>query len=181
MRRIGDRRFDTKNSNRAYFFAASSLRNRSPRSFASGVRFSPKSRPNLPLTPTIDRTPLQPLHRLVHRPHLPHPVPRDKLLRLRKRPVDDRALFPREFHALPLRRRLQPIARQHHAGFHQLLVVLPHLGKNLRVRKNASLGLLARLYDDHDSHTDISKFLGFERVHQIRNPASIYTSNEERE
>lgn len=42
---------------------------------------------------------------------------------------------------------MQPFASEEHSGFHQLLVVVPHVSKNLLVRENASefLSALTRI------------------------------------
>src|SRR2546422_6921328 len=43
----------------------------------------------------------------------------------------------REFDARALRAWLEPLGREQHAGFRQLLVVLPHRGQELLVRKRS--------------------------------------------
>src|SRR5436309_10692207 len=55
--------------------------------------------------PAVVGCPLEPLDGLVHRAHLPEPVPGHKLLGLRERTVDDPALLAVELHALALRAR----------------------------------------------------------------------------
>src|SRR2546425_194162 len=63
----------------------------------------------------------------------------DQLLRLGERPVDHGALVSREPDPRALRTRLEPLGREQHAGFRQLLVVLSHRGQELLVRKHAGL------------------------------------------
>src|SRR5579864_7786952 len=139
-----------------------------------------KDRTDLHLSAAIERSPLQPIDRLVHRPHLPNPETGDQLFGFRERSIDDHPLITRELHPLPLRTGLQPVARQHDACFHQLFVVLPHLGEDLSVRQNPSLGILVCLYDDHDSHCDVSSSFSFSLSGPTNhNPRSIYKSNEQ--
>src|SRR5207245_934685 len=85
------------------------------------------------------RTALDPFNRLFLRLHLPQPEAGDQLLRLGEWPVDHGALVSREFDARALRAWLEPLGREQHAGFRQLLVVLPHRGQELLVRKHAGL------------------------------------------
>ena len=61
-------------------------------------------------------------------------------------------LLPGEPDAGALRAGLQPLAREHHAGLHQLLVELAHLGEQLLARQDARLGLLGGLDDHHEPH-----------------------------
>src|SRR2546428_11981387 len=55
--------------------------------------------------PAVVRCPLEPFDGLVHRAHLPQPVPGHQLFCLRERPVDDVALLAVELNALALRAR----------------------------------------------------------------------------
>src|SRR6267143_6054621 len=93
-----------------------------------------------------------PFDRLLLRLHLNQPEPGDQLLRLGEGPVDDAPLPSGEPDARALRARVQPFGREQHAGFHQLLVVLPHLGQKLLVRENPRLRALVGLDQHHESH-----------------------------
>src|SRR5438876_480764 len=87
---------------------------------------------------------LDPFDRLFLGLHLPDPETRDQLLRLGEGPVDHGALRSREPDACALRARVEPLAREHHAGFHQVFVELPHRGEEFFVRITpASESLLA--------------------------------------
>src|SRR5438552_7660572 len=95
---------------------------------------------------------LDPFDRLLLRLHLPDPEAGDQLLGLGEGPVDDGALRTREPDARALRARVQPFAREHHAGLHQLLVELPHRGEELLVGHHAGFRVLAGFDYDHESH-----------------------------
>src|SRR3989442_276007 len=62
-------------------------------------------------------TALHPLHRLVHRLHLPEPIPGNQLLGLGERAVVDGSLRARELHPLPQLARLEALAGEHDAAF----------------------------------------------------------------
>src|SRR6266480_422361 len=62
-----------------------------------------------------------------------------------------------------LRPRLEPLAREDHAGLHQLVVELSHLGEDLLVRKDPGLGVLVGLHQHHESHSNVSFYLYDER------------------
>src|SRR6516164_4465957 len=98
------------------------------------------------------RAALRPLERFLHRLHLPDPEPGDQLLGLGERTVHDRALLPRELDPRARRAGLEPVAREHDARLHQLLVVARHLAEHLLARHDPRLGILARLHDHHDPH-----------------------------
>src|SRR6266498_3562767 len=95
--------------------------------------------PDLDLGPAVERSALQPLDRLFLRLHLPQPEAGDELLRLGERPVDHGPLASVEPDPHAFRARLEPLAREHHAGLGQLLVELAHLGQDLLVREDARL------------------------------------------
>src|SRR3954462_597918 len=95
---------------------------------------------------------LQPLDRLLPGLHLPDPVPGADLLRLAERSVGDGRLLDAVTHACCVRRRAQPIAVEHHARLHELLVELAHLPELLLARHRAGLVLLAALHEDHEPH-----------------------------
>src|SRR5437879_155864 len=95
---------------------------------------------------------LDPFDRLFLRLHLPDPEAGDQLLGLGEGPVDDGALGSREPDARALRARVQPFAREHHAGLHQLLVELPHRGEELLVGHHPGFRILAGFDYDHESH-----------------------------
>src|SRR6266536_1373506 len=98
------------------------------------------------------RAALHPLDGLFPGLGLDEPEARDELLRLRERPVHDRALGPRELDADALRARLEALPGQQHAGLGQLFVVLAHLLEELGVREGARFRLLRGLDQDHESH-----------------------------
>src|SRR5436309_272868 len=85
------------------------------------------------------RAALDPFDRLCLRLHPPQPEAGDQLLRPGERPVDYGALVARELDPRALGTRLEPLGREQHAGFRQLLVVLSHRGQELLVRKHAGL------------------------------------------
>src|SRR5438046_4627249 len=95
---------------------------------------------------------LDPFDRLFLRLHLPDPEAGDQLLGLGEGPVDDGALGSREPDARALRARVQALAREHHAGLHQLLVELPHRGEELLVGHHPGFRILAGFDRDHESH-----------------------------
>src|SRR5207247_467252 len=101
-------------------------------------------------------TALDPFNRLLLRLHLPQPEAGDQLLCLGEGPVDHGPLPSREPDARALRARVEPLAREHHAGLHQLFVELPHLGKELLVWENARLCVLGGLDQHHESHRRFS-------------------------
>src|SRR5882762_4845688 len=103
---------------------------------------------------------LDPFDRLRLGLHLPQPETGDQLFRFGERPVDHGALRAREPDARALRARLEPLAGEHHAGFHQLFVALPHFRDELLVRESARLRLLGRLDHHHESHRNFSIKLG---------------------
>src|SRR5438046_4185605 len=74
--------------------------------------------------PGVKGRALEPLQRLVHRPHLPQPVACHELFGLRERAVDDRALPALEPKALALRARVEPAIPDHHPRLDQLFVEL---------------------------------------------------------
>src|SRR5438309_3420729 len=102
------------------------------------------------------RTALDPFDRLLLRLYLPQPEAGDQLLRLGERPVDHGALVSREFDARALRSRLEPLGREQHSGFRQLLVVLPHRGQELLVRHDARFRVLGGFDNNHESHRSTS-------------------------
>src|SRR6266571_4206680 len=95
---------------------------------------------------------LDPFDRFFLRLHLPYPETRDQLLGLGEGPVDHGTLRSREPDARALRARVQPLAREHHAGFHQLFVELPHRGEEFFVRHHARFRVLTGFDYDHESH-----------------------------
>src|SRR3954468_20974469 len=111
-----------------------------------------EDRPDFDFRPAAERCALQPLDRFVHRLDVPQPEAGDQLLRFGERSVDHRAFGTGEPDALAPRTWMQPFARLHHAGIHELLVVLAHRRQDFLVRHLAGLGLLARLHDHHHSH-----------------------------
>src|SRR2546425_6406291 len=110
--------------------------------------------PNLDLA-LLEGSALEPFDRLGLRRHLPDPEAGDEFLRLGERPVDHRPLVSREPHARALRARLEPLAREHHAGFLQFDIELAHLGEDLLVRQDACLRVLVGLHQDHESHRSL--------------------------
>src|SRR5437870_8842861 len=114
---------------------------------------------------------LHPRDRFLEVLHLPDPEPRDQLLGLGERPVGHRALGAGEAHARALGARLQPLARLHDAGLHQLLVELAHLVEKLRAGKPARLAVLGRLHHHHESHRGL--LTGCRKEGQIPCPYSM--------
>jgi hypothetical protein len=100
----------------------------------------------------VARDPLRPFECLLDRLHLPDPVAGEQLLRLGERPVDHLLLGAREVDARALRARMQPVACEHHARLHQLLVELHHVLEQLRAGHHPRLALLGRLDQHHHSH-----------------------------
>src|SRR6185312_11513808 len=76
----------------------------------------------------------------------------DQLLRLRERPVDDRAVLAGEAHARTLRARLQSLAGEHDARLRELLVESAHLLQQLLARHHAGLAVGGRSHHHHESH-----------------------------
>src|SRR2546426_857616 len=107
--------------------------------------------------PAVIRCPFEPLEGLIHRAHLPQPVPGHKLLGLRERPVDDGALLAVETDTLALRARVEPAGLEHHARFDQLVVELLILRHRLRRWGSRRRALLAFLR--HDQHTHLCLLL----------------------
>ena len=120
--------------------SATWARRRSSCSLSSGVSSAPKSSASKTWRisisrPAVEGGALDPLDRLVLRLHLDQPEAGDQLLRLGERPVDDGPLAAGELDTRALRARVEPFAGEHHAGLHQLLVVLAHRGEQLLARE----------------------------------------------
>src|SRR5712691_1253299 len=111
---------------------------------------------NLDLRLLAEGGALDPFDRLFLRLHLPEPEARDQLLRLGEGPVDYGPLPSRELDARALRARVKPFGGEQHAGFRQLFVVLPPLGKELLAGQNARLRVLVGFNQDHESHRRVS-------------------------
>src|SRR2546428_6040251 len=97
--------------------------------------------------PAVVGCPLEPLDGLVHRAHLPQPVPGHKLLGLRERTVDDPALLAVELHALALRARGKAACRDDDPRLDQLpveLLVLRHSLRRWGCRRFALLAFLCQ-------------------------------------
>src|SRR5205807_7210512 len=77
---------------------------------------------HLDFSSAVEGRALEPLDGLGLRLALPEPEPGDQLFRLGERPIDDRALLAFETNSRAVLARVQPLARQHHAGLDQLLV-----------------------------------------------------------
>src|SRR5262245_23039485 len=60
-----------------------------------------------------------------------------------------------------LRARLKALTREQHAGLHQFLIVLAHLGEDLLVGQRARLRRLVGPDHDHESHRRRLSFVGF--------------------
>src|SRR5881397_1533201 len=102
--------------------------------------------------PAVVGCPLEPFDGLVHRAHLPQPVPGHQLLGLRERPVDDPALAAVELNALALRARGEAAGRDDHPRLHQLFVELLVLRHRLRRRGCRGRALIAFLCQDQHTH-----------------------------
>src|SRR5882762_8189796 len=105
-------------------------------------------------------TALDPFDRLRLGLHLPQPETGDQLFRLGEGPVDHGALRAREPDARALGARLEPLAREHHAGFHQLFVEFTHFGQELLVGEDSRFRVLGGLDHHHESHRNFSIGLG---------------------
>src|SRR5882762_1398002 len=92
--------------------------------------------------------------------HLPKPETGDQLFRLGEGPVDHGALRAREPDARALGARMEPLAREHHAGFHQLFVEFTHFGEELLVGEDSRFRVLGGLDHHHESHRNFSIGLG---------------------
>src|SRR5882762_6961876 len=103
-------------------------------------------------SPAVVRCSLEPLEGLVHRAHLPQPVPGDQLLRLRERTIDDCALLAGELNAPALRPRVEPAGLEHHPRLDELFVELLVLRHSLRRRGSRRLALLAFLGQYQHTH-----------------------------
>src|SRR6267143_6214216 len=124
---------------------------------------------------------LDPFDRLRLGLHLPQPETGDQLFRLGKGPVDHGALRAREPDARALGTRLQPLAREHHAGFHQLFVEFTHFGEELLVGEDSRFRVLGRFDHHHESHRNFSIGLGAGPSGRFRpdeKPRSDYTTND---
>src|SRR5437899_3448540 len=102
--------------------------------------------------PAVVRCPFEPFDGLVHRAHLPQPVPGHELLGLRERPVDDRALLAVELNAPPLRARGEAASRDDDPSLDQLaveLLVLRHCLRRWRGRRFALLAFLCQHQHTH--------------------------------
>src|ERR1700732_2766334 len=75
------------------------------------------------------RAALHPLDGFIDRSYLPEPEARDEFLGLGKRSIDHGSIAARELHALSLDARAQPLAREHDARLHQILVELAHFSQ----------------------------------------------------
>src|SRR2546427_4317056 len=102
---------------------------------------------------------LGPFDGLVLRFHLDHPEPRDQLL-VGERPEGHGARSARERDARALAAGLDPLAREHHAGFHHRLVEPSHRGDQLWAGEHARLGVLVGSDEHHESHR-VSLWLSF--------------------
>src|SRR5436190_4578532 len=51
---------------------------------------------------------------------------------------------------------MEPLAREHHAGFHELFVELAHFGQKLLAWHHACFGVLGRPNQNHESHFRVS-------------------------
>src|SRR6266446_11005561 len=101
---------------------------------------------------------LDPFDRLFLGLHVPQPETGDQLFRFGEGPVNHGPLAAFEPDARALGARMEPLAREHHAGFHQLFVELAHFGQKLLARHYACFRLLAGLNQDHKSHRHPSFF-----------------------
>src|SRR2546422_2835974 len=70
----------------------------------------------------VEGCPLEPLDGLVHRAHLPQPIPAHELLGLREWPVDNGSLLAVEPNTLALRARVEAAIANYHPRLDQLLV-----------------------------------------------------------
>src|SRR6202521_838800 len=99
-----------------------------------------------------------PCNRLFLRLDLDHPVAPKQLLRLGERPIGRSALAAGELDPRALLAGVQPVEREHHPRFGQLIVVLAHRGNQPGVRSKVRLSLFVPLWDHqhHESHRTFS-------------------------
>src|SRR5439155_18253914 len=83
--------------------------------------------PKLDLDATVEGGPLEPFDGLFLRPNLPQPVAGNQFLSFGERAIDHGSLLSREPDPGAFRAGLEALAGEHHAGIHELLIVLPHL------------------------------------------------------
>src|SRR6266542_269091 len=102
--------------------------------------------------PAVVGCPLEPFDGLVHRAHLPQPVPGHELLALRERPVDDPALLAVELNALALRARGEAASSHDHPRLDQLFVERLVLRHRLRRRGGRGHALIAFLCQHQLTH-----------------------------
>src|SRR5438094_1128247 len=95
--------------------------------------------------PAVVGCPLEPFDSLVHRAHLPQPVPGHQLLGLRERPVDHGALLAVELDTLSLRARGEAASGDDHPRLDELPVELLVLRHSLRRRRGRRFVLFAFL------------------------------------
>src|SRR5262249_54235188 len=99
----------------------------------------------------------------------------DQFLRLREGAIDDGPLGAGESDACALRTRVEPFAREHHAGLHQLFVELSHRGQQLLVRHHPRLRVLGGLDYRHESHRGLSSLF---RVASRASASGLYLRDE---
>jgi hypothetical protein len=131
-----------------YFFAAISFVSRSSCSRSSGVNSAPKSSGSKSWRISTSSPPsngafLSQSIASASEPHFQIQKPAISSLVSAKGPSTFRA-------------GMQPVAGQHHARLHELLVVFPHVGEELLAGHHACFTLFARFDDDHESHCRIS-------------------------
>src|SRR5262249_24102386 len=99
---------------------------------------------------------LHPVHRLLHRLHLPEPVARDQFLGLGEWTVSNGTAVPGELDPLAGSAPLQALPRNHDAPLDELFVEGPHLPEHLLIAGiDLRLGLLRRLHDHHHAHRSL--------------------------
>src|SRR5437899_8432582 len=102
--------------------------------------------------PAVVGRPLEPFDGLVHRAHLPQPVPGHQLLGLRERPVDHGALLAVELNTLSLPARGEAASRDDYPRLDQLFVELLVLRHSRRRRGGRRLAPLAFLCQYQHTH-----------------------------
>lgn len=107
---------------------------------------------DLDLVAAAERRALHPRDRVIKRFGLDQPEAGDEVVGQRERPMGRAALPALILDSGPLRRRMQALARLHHAGLDQFLVELAHRGQEFRTRHHAGLRILARLHNHHEPH-----------------------------
>src|SRR5262245_39459596 len=100
----------------------------------------------------VERGALEPFDGFFLRVHLPQPEAGDQLLGLGERAVNHDPIAGGKPDSRTLGARMESLGCEHHAGFHQLFVELPHIRQDFLVRQNAGLAVFVGFDQHHESH-----------------------------